>query len=153
MRFWKSETFLKSLPSLIRGAGPKRLGSIWSWPCFREYRSDLTSIKSEQVLTGKKRLRGTFTPWALWKWRIAAPTAVSSWTIETSDSPFLSAAIDLLLGIISISSSLFSTIRLTAFRFNQMLLVLKYLNFLMDLNSLVCSFGTWAISRSRTDPS
>jgi hypothetical protein len=30
MRDWKAETFLKSLPSLMRGAGPKRLGSITS---------------------------------------------------------------------------------------------------------------------------
>ena len=70
--------FLKSLPSLIKGAGPNRLGSITSWPCCSVYRSDLTSIRSEQVLTGKKRLRGTLTPCAFLKCLMAAPTAVSS---------------------------------------------------------------------------
>ncbi|KAL2290971.1 hypothetical protein FJTKL_14873 [Diaporthe vaccinii] len=126
MCFWKSETFLKS---------------------------DLTSIRSEQVLTGRKRRRGTLTPCALLKWRMAAPTAVSSWTMLMSLSPFLSPGMDLPLGMISISSSLFSTTRLMALMFIQMLLVLKYLNFLMDLNSLTCSLGTWAISSKRTEPS
>ena len=33
-----------------------------SRPCSMSYRFDMTSSKSEQVLTGRKRLRGTFIP-------------------------------------------------------------------------------------------
>lgn len=50
-----------------------------SEPASRLYRLDITSSRSEDVFTGKKRLRGTFMPMALLKLLIAAPTAVSSW--------------------------------------------------------------------------
>lgn len=37
-------------------------GLISSRPCFMSYRFDITSSRSEQVLTGRKRLRGTLIP-------------------------------------------------------------------------------------------
>lgn len=40
--------------------------------------------RSEHVLTGRKRLRGTMTPCAFWKCLIAEPAAVSSYDAESS---------------------------------------------------------------------
>lgn len=48
-------------------------------PAFMLYRLDMTSRRSEVVLTGRKRLRGTLMPSALSKLFMAEPTAVSSW--------------------------------------------------------------------------
>lgn len=73
-------TLVKELPSLTCGVvGNSLRGLIVSDPASRLYRLDMTSSRSEVVLTGKKRLRGTLMPSALSKHLMAAPTAVSSW--------------------------------------------------------------------------
>ena len=82
----------------------------------------LINSRSEQLLTGKKRLRGTLIPCAFLKCLIAAPAAVSSWTTACPSS--------LVFGLMMISRSMpsFSMIRLSALRLIQRLLVLKILN-------------------------
>ena len=56
-------TFLNDVPSLTNGTeGKDRLGFIVSDPACKLYRLDMTISRSEEVFTGKKRLRGTFTP-------------------------------------------------------------------------------------------
>lgn len=73
-------TFVKELPSLMCGVvGNSLFSLIVSEPASRLYRLDITSSRSEDVFTGRKRLRGTFTPMAFLKLLIAAPTAVSNW--------------------------------------------------------------------------
>lgn len=73
-------TFVKELPSLTRGTvGNSRFSLMVKEPALRLYRLDITSRRSEVVLTGRKRLRGTFIPREFSKLLIAAPTAVSSW--------------------------------------------------------------------------
>ena len=109
---------------------------------------------------------------------IAAPTAVSSWITLI---PWCVPSRDFWFTITSISSVLSSTALLIAPRFTlynkwrvvdniyleilkksvygnivcayQMLLVLKTLNFLIDLNSSRCDLGTWATSSRRSFPS
>lgn len=71
---------VKELPSLTCGVvGNSLLGLMVSEPASRLYRLDMTRRRSDVVLTGRKRLRGTFIPRALSKHLMAAPTAVSSW--------------------------------------------------------------------------
>lgn len=122
------------------------------------------SSKSEQDLTGRNRDRGTLMPLAALKCLIAAPTAVSSWMTARPSS------VTLLLTMISIESSRASTTRLTALMLTHtgeknednvcevvsdadsrkeergeggaQLLVLKILNFLIDLKSSRCASGT-----------
>lgn len=73
-------TLVKELPSLTCGVEGNSLFLLMvSEPASRLYRFDITSSKSDDVFTGRKRLRGTFTPRALLKLLMAAPTAVSSW--------------------------------------------------------------------------
>lgn len=73
-------TLVKELPSLMCGVvGNSLFWLMVSEPASRLYRLDITSSRSEVVFTGRKRLRGTFTPMALLKLLMAAPTAVSSW--------------------------------------------------------------------------
>lgn len=73
-------TLVKELPSLTSGTeGNSRFSLIVRDPALRLYRLDITSRRSDVVLTGKKRLRGTFIPKEFSKLLIAAPTAVSSW--------------------------------------------------------------------------
>lgn len=73
-------TLVKELPSLTCGVvGNSRLSLMVSEPASRLYRLDITSSRSDDVFTGRKRLRGTFTPMALLKLLMAEPTAVSSW--------------------------------------------------------------------------
>lgn len=80
-------TFVKELPSLTCGVVGNSLFLLMvSEPASRLYRLDITSNKSDVVFTGRKRLRGTFTPRALLKLLMAAPTAVSSWM--TFSPPF-----------------------------------------------------------------
>ena len=146
----KPETFLKCEPNLINGFGPKRDGSNFKEPCSRRNRSDLTSNKSEQVLTGKNLDLGTTTPWAPSKCLIAAPQAVSNCkTLIT----WPSLVIVFWFGMIYISKLLDSINLFTAFRLIHKLFVLKLVNFLIFLNSSMCSFGTWATSNKRTWPS
>lgn len=59
-----TRTFLKNGPlSCTMGTDGNCLSGLRSRrPCFMSYRFDMTSNKSEQVLTGRKRLRGTFIP-------------------------------------------------------------------------------------------
>lgn len=80
------------------------------------------SKRSEQLLTGKKRERGTLMPCALRKCLMAAPTAVSSCRTASPES------VVLLLMMISKSMPSPSITRLMALRLSQMLLVLKILN-------------------------
>lgn len=71
---------VKELPSLTCGVvGNSLFGLMLSEPASRLYRLDMTRSRSDVVLTGRKRLRGTFIPRALSKHLMAAPTAVSSW--------------------------------------------------------------------------
>lgn len=125
-----SITLRKLSPSLTRGTvGKTRAGFITSSPRVREYKLDCTTNKSEVDLTGRKRERGTLTPLAFWKYWMAAPAAISSWRMAFPST-------DLGLTMMSMSSRRSSLrTRSMAFKFNQRLLVLKILNFLMDLNS------------------
>lgn len=78
--FIRCGTLVKELPSLTWGVvGNSRLLLMVRDPASRLYRLDITSRRSDVVLTGRKRLRGTLMPKALSKHLIAAPTAVSSW--------------------------------------------------------------------------
>lgn len=71
---------MKELPSLTRGTvGNSRFSLMVRDPALRLYKLDITSKRSDVVLTGRKRLRGTFIPREFSKLLIAAPTAVSSW--------------------------------------------------------------------------
>lgn len=73
-------TLVKELPSLTCGVVGNSLFLLMVRdPASRLYRLDMTSSRSEVVLTGRKRLRGTLMPRALSKLLMAAPTAVSSW--------------------------------------------------------------------------
>lgn len=66
-------------PSFTRGVeGNIRCGDMTREPWDRLYRLDMTRSRSEVFLTGKNRLRGTFTPIPPSKHFMAAPTAVSS---------------------------------------------------------------------------
>lgn len=79
VQFWEF-TFVKELPSLTRGTvGNSRFSLMVKDPALRLYKFDITSRRSDVVLTGRKRLRGTFIPREFSKLLIAAPTAVSSW--------------------------------------------------------------------------
>ena len=56
-------TFLNEVPSLTRGTlGKDLLGFITSDPARRLYKLLITISKSDVVLTGKNRLRGTLIP-------------------------------------------------------------------------------------------
>lgn len=78
--FFQVLTLVKELPSLTCGVVGNSLFLLMvSDPASRLYRLDITSSRSDDVFTGRKRLRGTFTPMAFLKLLMAAPTAVSSW--------------------------------------------------------------------------
>ena len=124
---------------MIKGAPPNLAGFMTRVPCCKLKRSDLTSSKSEQVFTGKNLDLGTTTPWALLKYLIAAPTAVSNCMTLISELPMV---IDFWFGMISICRELDSTNLLMALKSIHKLFVLKFLNFLIDLNSSTWSFGT-----------
>lgn len=86
---------LKLLPSLTNGtAGNERFSFIVKLPRWSVYKFDITSKRSDVVLTGKNRRRGTLIPinryrfiiiqnriipCAPSKFFIAAPLAVSNW--------------------------------------------------------------------------
>lgn len=81
----------------------------------------MTSKRSEQLLTGRKRDLGTLTAWALLKCLMAAPEAVSSWMTGSPES------VVLLLTMISRSRPSPSMMRLMARKLIQSELVLKIL--------------------------
>ena len=56
-------TLTNSFPNLTKGTlGNERLGDISNAPVFIEYKLLITINKSDVVLTGRKRLRGTLIP-------------------------------------------------------------------------------------------
>ena len=134
-----------------------------SEPDLRSYKLDMTSIKSEVFLTGKKRERGTLMPIAFWKFLMAAPEAVSNWITfvpiirdEFMVKFYWWLPFDKVFSLTIISISSICPLlqrRSTASTRSHRLLVLKILNLETDLNSSTCSFGTWAISRRRARPS
>ena len=86
----------------------------------------------------KKRRRGTTTPWASWK----CLSTNRGLELNNIQIGLALAGMFFPFGMISIWSSLFSTMRLTARMFIQILLVLKYLNFLMDLTNMAANCET-----------
>uniref|UniRef100_A0A182KHV3 Uncharacterized protein n=1 Tax=Anopheles christyi TaxID=43041 RepID=A0A182KHV3_9DIPT len=121
-----------------------RCGDITSEPYFRLYRLDMTSSRSDVFFTGKNRDRGTLIPIPPSKHFMAAPTAVSSWITRM---PLSSVLLFTMISMFIVFA--FSTRSIDSSR-AQMLLVLKNLNVFTDLKSSTCSFGTCAISSSRS---
>ena len=100
-------TFLKWSPSLITGIASNTLFSLMNnWPCWSESISLLIKRRSEQLLTGKNRLRGTLMPCAFLRYLIAVPAAV--WMAAWPSSVVLG------LTVISSSRLKVSMIRLRA---------------------------------------
>ena len=138
--FWKRDrkcwtyliryTFLKWSPSLINGTVENnRFGFIVSSPWLSLYKSEVMRNKSLVDFTGKNLVLGTLIPMLFLKCLIAAPTAVSNCTTLTPSS------LVLLLTMISSDNSWFVTSLLIARKETHKLLVLKILNFLIDLKS------------------
>lgn len=61
--FNRSSTLTKLVPSLTNGTlGNERLGFITKFPRLRVNKLDITSNRSDVVLTGRNRRRGTLIP-------------------------------------------------------------------------------------------